>query len=186
LDFMLNGSLLNGLLAISALLLGLAFPLSTLASPALLSVWLIKILGFFILSYLFYMGAVTRARAYGETVKAAFDLYRWDLLKQIGFQQLPKTRKAERELWNKISVQLIYGDHPDRGPLVDYTDAPKEQLPSAHCNPPGPALALSRGVSDCIEKRTSQVVLEIKNLDKEKVASHVVVIDQIPGGYDYL
>jgi hypothetical protein len=81
LDFMLNSSVLSAILAFSALALGLIFPQNTLSSPALLSVWLIKIFAFLLLAYLFYLGR-SRASAWGETVRAPSTSTRWDLLKQ--------------------------------------------------------------------------------------------------------
>jgi hypothetical protein len=185
-DFMVNSSLINGVLAFSALVLGLIYPQNTLGSPSLCVAWFAKLLGFSVLAYLFYLGAISRASAWGETVKAAFDLYRWDLLKQMGYQQLPKTRKAERALWNNISVQLTYGDHPDRGPLLDYSDPSAQKLPSALSATPGLSLTLSRGVSRTADERTLQVVLEVQNPDRQSVASQVVVTDQVPAGYEYV
>jgi hypothetical protein len=51
-------------------------------------------------------------------VRTAFDLYRQDLLKKLGYEDTPKNRAEERALWTAISQQIIYGDPP--------FDAPRE------------------------------------------------------------
>lgn len=184
-DFMLNNSVLNGLLALSMIILGLVYPQDTLTTAPSLATWLLKFSAFTLLAYLFYLGAVSRAGAWGETVKSAFDLYRWDLLEDLGYQQKPQTRKAERDIWNKISIQMLYGDHPDRGPRTDYVYL-STSTPDAVCNDPGKKLKVSRGVSQTQSKRVLTVVLEIQNPHKAEVARDVVVTDQVPEGFDYI
>jgi hypothetical protein len=184
-DFMLNNSVLNGLLALSMIILGLVYPQDTLTTAPSLATWLIKFAAFTLLAYLFYLGAVSRAGAWGETVKSAFDLYRWDLLEDLGYQQKPQTRKAERDIWNKISIQMLYGDHPDRGPRTDYVYH-STSTPNAVCNDPENKLKVSRGVSQTQSKRVLTVVLEIKNPHKAEVVRDVVVTDHLPEGFDYI
>jgi hypothetical protein len=181
LDFMLNSSLLSAILAFAALILGLIFPQNTLASPTMLAAWLVKIGAFFTLAYIFYMNAIPRAEAWGETVKGAFDLYRGDLLKKLGYQQEPKTPLSERDLWNKISRQKIYGDRPAKGPHVDYA---QPTPPFASCV--GPVLSLSRGVAQPDSPNSQQMILQVHNPDEKQVASQVIVIDALPDGFDYL
>jgi hypothetical protein len=184
LDFMLNSSVLSAILAFAALILGLVFPQYTLASPAMLAAWLAKIMAFLFLAYIFYLGAVPRASAWGETVKGAFDLYRWDLLKQLGYQQEPKTPRTERALWKNLSIQMIYGDHPLKGPYIDYAPPVPPATPFAASE--GLALSLSRGAAQPENPHSLQVILQVSNPDEEKIASQVVVTDAIPDGYDYL
>jgi hypothetical protein len=181
LDFMLNSSVLSAILAFAALILGLIFPQNTLTSPAMLAAWLAKIATFLLLAYLFYLSAVPRAAAWGETVKGAFDLYRGDLLKQLGYQQEPKTPPAERALWKKISIQMIYGDQPLKGPHIDYT-----QPTPPFATGKGPPLSLSRGVTQPDNPHSQQVILQVHHPDEEQIASQVVVSDIIPDGFDYL
>ncbi len=186
LDFMLNSAVLSAALAFSALVLGLAFPKNGLSSPAQAGIWLAEILGSLALAGLFYQGAITHAAAWGETVKSAFDLYRWDLLKQMGYQQAPKTRQAERQLWGNIDVQMIYGDHPDRGPLVGYADSPPPALPAIQGQPATAALCVSRGVRIPKHDRRLQVALEAKNPDQSQAVSQVVLTDRAPDGFEYV
>jgi hypothetical protein len=186
-DFMINSSVLNGLLALSTTVLALAYPQNTLGMAASLGIWLVEVALFLLLAYLFYLGAISRAAAWGEIVKSAFDLYRWDLLESMGYQQKPQTRKAERSLWGDISVQMIYGDHPERGPRLDYVDLKTpEPLPTAYGKDTSPGLIISRGVDQPPADQVAQIVLEIKNPDKSVHASEVIVTDLVPDGYDYL
>jgi hypothetical protein len=52
-----------------------------------------------------YRSAVSSATVYAELVRSAFDLYRRDLLKQMGLE-LPPTLPAERALWRNLGSQL--------------------------------------------------------------------------------
>jgi hypothetical protein len=61
--------------------------------------------GSFIISFFLYRTAVKKAVAWGYSFNAAFDLYRRDLLKQLGFQP-PSTLEKEKALWTKI-MQFI-------------------------------------------------------------------------------
>src|SRR5580698_3738196 len=47
------------------------------------------------------------AGQWGELVKAAFDLYRGDLCKQLGFE-LPREIERERRMWAPICRTMIY------------------------------------------------------------------------------
>ena len=40
---------------------------------------------------------------------SAFDLYRLDLLRQLGYMRLPATSTEERPLWEDISRRLVFG-----------------------------------------------------------------------------
>jgi hypothetical protein len=186
LDFMLNSAVLSAILSFSVLVFGLAFPQNTLSTPTVFAIWAIKIFIFLVLAYLFYIGAISRASAWGETVKGAFDLYRWDLLKQMGYHQTPSTLQAERQLWGNISVQMIYGDHPDRGPLARYTDPPPASLPAIWGEPASVTLSINRGMALTEDDRQLQVLLEAKNLENNQPVSQVILIDQVPDGYEYV
>jgi hypothetical protein len=71
------------------------------------------------LAWLTYQSALGSALLYAQQIKAGFDLYRHELLKQVRLE-LPNTPSEEPKLWNKISellyqnirVQLQYKD-PD-------------------------------------------------------------------------
>lgn len=51
--------------------------------------------------------ATSAAIGWGDYVKSAFDLYRFELLDSLGIEA-PKTRNAERELWKKISQAVLF------------------------------------------------------------------------------
>jgi hypothetical protein len=61
----------------------------------------------FIISFFLYRAAVQKAIAWGYIFNAAFDLYRRDLLKQLGFHP-PITIEKEKELWTKIMQFMRY------------------------------------------------------------------------------
>lgn len=81
-DFFLNCSVLGTLLAASLLATGLASKKPFVADESLV-IWLCELILLCVVAYLSYVGAVNRAVAWGAQVKSVFDLYRWDLLKQI-------------------------------------------------------------------------------------------------------
>lgn len=78
----------------------------------------IQLVGFTVfliaLSYVFYQSACTRASWWGELVKSAFDVYRFDLLKQLHVQ-LPAqlSLQEERKLWEQIHWSMKYLRDPD-------------------------------------------------------------------------
>lgn len=54
-----------------------------------------------------YRLATSAAAGFGTYVKAAFDLYRGELAKQLGLE-LPRSAEAEREMWRAVSRMMIY------------------------------------------------------------------------------
>lgn len=63
--------------------------------------------------------ASREAVEWGDMVKSAIDIYRFDLLEKLGFS-IPKTRKKEREIWSKFSQSIIYR-LPDSLPQINKT-----------------------------------------------------------------
>ena len=61
----------------------------------------------FIISYCLYRAAISRAIDWGYVFNTAFDLYRRDLLKKLGFRP-PKDLEKERKLWGKIWDLILY------------------------------------------------------------------------------
>ena len=77
--------------------------------------WLLGLLGAFtsfVISYLLYRAAVLRAIDWGFMFNTAFDLYRRDLLKQLGFRP-PNNIEEERSLWKKILQLILYEESKD-------------------------------------------------------------------------
>ncbi|MBN1922774.1 MAG: hypothetical protein JW892_16110 [Anaerolineae bacterium] len=66
------------------------------------------------LSRLFYVSSFPIVREYGDMIRSCFDLFRFDLLKQLRLP-LPENSKREYELWRAISEFTTIGDY--RGPL---------------------------------------------------------------------
>ena len=172
-DFMLNCSLLSLLLGVLILAAGLTYP-SALSSftPALY--WIVKIVSLALLSYFFYRLSMERAHSWGLLVKSSFDLYRWDLLKQLGYSQQPKHRLDERKLWEEISRQAIYGDRFDKT-FQDYAE-PEPKFPSVESNSKTSKLEITRGIKPDAPNDALIVYLRIKNKDKT-VVKEVTVKD---------
>lgn len=145
-DFMVNCSMLSAVLSLALLITGLLDPTlfypTMWASGRIWLLWLVEILVFAASAYLFYLGSLGRAGAWGALVKGAFDLYRWDLLKQLGYTRMPSTMVEERALWDDISKQLVFGDSPEvRLPEYGGTSA------TARSYPPVVDLEVARGIS---------------------------------------
>ncbi len=58
-----------------------------------------------------YWLAVVSARAWGDYVKSIFDMYRLDLLEQLGITP-PATWDEEREIWENVSRTMMYSFKP--------------------------------------------------------------------------
>ena len=180
-DFMVNSSVLSGVLALVILTTGLAYP-SSLDSLADWLWWSVEVIAFVALAYLLYRGSIGRASAWGSMVKGAFDLYRWDLLKQLGYTLVPKTVSEERALWNTISRQMIYGYPPrDKELPADYAAST-----FARGEPPGADLEIGRGMSKPTPDGAVEVSVRVKNTDAGCVVGNLMVTDAVPDGFAYL
>jgi hypothetical protein len=187
-DFMLNSSALSALLALTILIAGLIYPVR-LASWYLWRSWLpwiIQVIVFSAVSYWFYVMSIGRAAGWGDLVKSAFDLFRWDLLKQLGFKRVPLTMAEERAVWNDIYQQLLYGDTPST-PLADYRSMSSFAMPSAHEGVPNFVyLRVARGVSPPATDGRVTVTLSVKNVDpRRQDAEDIIVTDTLAEGFDY-
>ena len=61
----------------------------------------------FFLAYLLYLSAISAAYSLGEVIKSCFDLYRRDLLVQMGIT-LPESLDEEKRLWDDLAKFIIY------------------------------------------------------------------------------
>ncbi len=68
--------------------------------------WWVVIL-FITLGTIAPLRATSSAREWGDFVKSAFDVYRFNLLESLGIDA-PKDREEERRLWTKYSQAIIY------------------------------------------------------------------------------
>lgn len=64
------------------------------------------VVGLFV-AWLAYEGAIYRAVAWGDLVKAAFDLYLPTLAKSLGYQ-LPKTAEERRAFWHTVGLMMLH------------------------------------------------------------------------------
>jgi uncharacterized repeat protein (TIGR01451 family) len=190
-DFMLNLSLLSAITGLVIIVGGLArFPPSNLFSVAgsmsprwTIAIWVVTLCGFFLLSYVAYLGAISAAGAWGAKVKSAFDLYRNELLKQLGYDRLPPTLKEERDLWDAISLQMIYGDAPwGHDPLAEY----KLLSTFARSRQPYVELETARGITVPEADGTIQVTVQVTNVDRAKrKGQEIIVTDTLPDGFEF-
>lgn len=178
-DFMMNSSLLSAVLSFCILIGGLVYP-APFISPAIAIWWLLKIVSLAVLSYFFYRLSINRANSWGLLVKSAFDLFRWDLLKKLGYSQLPKERNEERKLWTEISRQAIYGDRFDNR-LLDYTDPPA--YPSVRSSSAKARFVITRGVK-AGNNGESLIFVRVRNVHNA-TATAITVWDRLPDDLDF-
>lgn len=131
--FLIHSSLLAYIIGFLALLIGLLNKiLSPLCSYPFMSRWIIKSFcgegfiskGFSVLSsgeyiivgllfvmigYSLYRVAVIAAREFALHIRAGFDLYRFDLLRQLNYK-LPTTLKDEKKVWELLSEYFVAGN----------------------------------------------------------------------------
>lgn len=180
LDFMLNSSLLCGLLALLFGSIRLYYPVG-LVEP---SSWLPALLVFGALltsSYLLYGVSLSRAGAWGELVKGAFDLYRMDLLKALGPWEVPSNQKEETDLWDKISNRIIYSDLTTPPPAYRPATPPPTSAKAAQ---PAPTpLEVARGAVFDLPRNALTIHLDVRNPDPSHKALGVSVQDQLPEGW---
>lgn len=112
-ELMVITSALATVLALVTLVLGplTGVPAATWTSAAIISGLVARIT---------YAAAVRGAVTYGELVRTSFDLYRWDLLRSMGFQP-PQDLPVERALWKAVGQQL-YRRGADNEELIVFGD----------------------------------------------------------------
>ena len=176
-DFMLNASALSVLSAAMLAVIGVMFPLPFVAVSWLVQ-WLLQLVVLIGLAYWFYEGAVSRAIAWGHMVRGAFDLFRLDLLRKLGFAQLPATVRDERRLWRLLSQQIIFGD-TRRVRVPPF--AAGSTFPEAE--PSWLALTVNRSVEVPSADGRQRVHVRVSNNDPSgRAASRVVVVEQLSPG----
>jgi len=180
-DFMLNSSLLSLLLCVLILVAGLLYPAS-LNSLWNAGYWILTIVAFALLAYFFYRLSINRAHAWGLLIKSSFDLYRWELLKKLGYTQQPKHRLEERELWEEISRQAIYGDRFDKR-MLSYNESSPLPFPLLQSETRDPKLEMTRGVKTTGD--ASLVYLRIKNTDATAMVKGITVKDRLSDDLDF-
>ncbi|HEV8430739.1 MAG TPA: hypothetical protein VGQ41_22750 [Pyrinomonadaceae bacterium] len=189
-DFMINVSVLSFLSATVITTAGWYYfpPVSIFrgansAMSSLVLIWVSTVVAFLILGYLAYLGAIERAVNWGAFVRGAFDLYRSELLKQLGYERTGLTLKDERYLWDSISGQLLYGDSPwGRDALVEY----HINKTVVYSDAPFVDLTIARGVERQADGAQT-ITIRIKNIDwQRRTARRVRLIDTLPANFDYV
>lgn len=165
-DFFLNVSFLSAVTSAMLLLIGLAFK-RPFANDLTFAFWTLEVVGLAVASWIFYGISISRAEAWGGLVKGTFDLYRWDLLKQLGYSQKPGTRADEREIWTEISQQVIYHDPVDRPPLP-YVEPVTDDTVLVETTPPGIRLRVAYGMKKSILCGNLNLICQISNIDSKK------------------
>lgn len=72
--------------------------------------WVSVVAGSLVVAYLSYCGAVSAARDYGDQIRTAFDLHRFELLKSLHVP-LPMNRAEECRLWAEVN-EVVRGSEP--------------------------------------------------------------------------
>jgi hypothetical protein len=107
--------------------------------------WIVSIGGSLVLSRSAYRSSLAVAMAFGELVRTAFDLYRHDLIRQMGYT-VPSSLAQERRFWENLVTLLYRGDTKDpqaESDLLVY-DASKEsqEKKEESAQHPWPTIAL--------------------------------------------
>ena len=182
-SFFLNCSFLSALTLAVLLLAGLEFR-RPFCDGLTFSSWALEIVGLALASWLFYIGSVGRAAAWGEIVKSTFDLYRWDLLKQLGHSQKPRTRDAERKIWTAISRQIIYRGIQGSLP-PSYEDPPRDDTVQVETAPKDLRVETAYGGKNTIFGRSIDFTCQITNVDSAR-ADDVTLRLKPKSGWDYV
>ncbi|HLL69939.1 MAG TPA: hypothetical protein VK363_00820 [Pyrinomonadaceae bacterium] len=186
-DFMMNCSVLSALIFVLLLAAGLSNP-STINSPRLFALWLFKLALAAVAARVMYLLSLPQAVAWGQMVKGAFDLYRNELLGQLGYTREKITRKEEWELWDKISLKMIFGDIYET-PLPEYSSPPPPAADPptfARGNPADVKLELTKGGTLQNSRGYVTVVVQVRNTDAKRGVDGVVVTDTLPDGWRYV
>ena len=142
-------------------------------------------------AWLLYRLSLSGAAGWGVLIRGAFDLYRWRLLEQLGFEQRPTDPEEERALWRAISLQMVYGDRQTgrwgRRTRTRYRPVSDPPIPRVTARPRGVALELARGLGSHRTDGGVNVVIEVRNRDpKGRTARDVVVTDEPPADHLYV
>jgi hypothetical protein len=176
-DVSINFSFLLMILAVAITAAGFVYPIPFVAKT-LVVLWVLKISVLALSSYLAYVAAIGRAVEWGGGVRSVFDLYRWDVLKGLGFTVMPADMVTERELWKTISMQISRGDPPDVGPVLRY-DSGTYVLPASN-------LRVTRGLSAPNANRATRTVTASVRNEAQHAVSDITLVETIPQGQQYV
>jgi hypothetical protein len=126
--FLLNSSFLSYCIGLLAFIIGLAglpcqifkgayiCPTVSLSQPFYIRgfvhvsalEYLLVSLVFLIGGYILYIFALPAAEAFGLLIRSGFDMYRFDILRQMN-QRIPRNLDDEKNLWRELSEYIIAG-----------------------------------------------------------------------------
>jgi hypothetical protein len=184
-DFFINSSVLSALLTAVLFVVGCLAtnpktPVSTMIR------WPLETVAAAICAFLFYNGAISQAAAWGAEVKSLFDLYRWDLLKKLGYQQLPENRVDERAVWAAIGKQFQFGDPASRPPLPYKKPEAAAVSTSVSADPADLGTELSCGIESGWWRR-GRYVYQVRNVDLAgRSARSLKLTVVLPNGVAYV
>ncbi len=181
-DFTLNSTVLSAVLSVSLLVLALWAAVVRADADASF-VLLAGVVLFAAASRLLYKAAVVRAVGWGTVTSGAFDLYRWQLLKQLGHHQAPLQKSDEKQLWGSISRHILYGEG------VGYRDLHYGLGTIATARPDGEPndnmlLDVARGITRDSANSGLMITVEVHNTHSQ-TATGITVTDTVLNGYDY-
>lgn len=171
-DVTVHLSFLSLLAALLLLAAGCAYPIP-FVSWTLLWPWLLRILAAGLAAWLLYVASVSRARAWGDTVRAAFDLHRAAVLKDLGIAPLPRDLETERLLWTRISQQIIFGD-PERGPSLRFNA-------TTLVFPDNDDLLVTRGMAPTSKPNVNEITVRVENKGRSD-EQNVRIAETLPDG----
>jgi uncharacterized repeat protein (TIGR01451 family) len=182
-DFMVNCAVLFFL---AALLTATVAWQAGISRPLLLDA-VTRTLFFAGLSIFAYVAATERARSWGSLVKAAVDLYRRALLKQLDYSYTFADAADERQrFWTRLSSLWEFPDLRNFLEKVPFAQGAPVALTSAS-SANGVPLATARGVTTPAGKpyATMTVTLRVQNVG-DKAANDLTVGDPIPPGWSFV
>lgn len=177
-DVTIHLSFLAFLAALLMLAAGCAYPIP-FASLNLLWWWLVRIGVAAAIAWLLYVGSLSRARAWGDLVRGAFDLHRAKVLRDFGISPLPRDLQSERSVWTRLSQQIIFGD-PEGGPALRF-DVATLVLPE------NDDLILTRSITTTTDANVREVSVRVENRGTRnaigvKVIEHLAANAELLGG----
>src|SRR5882724_2134319 len=178
LDFFLNCSFLSAVLIIWMLSTGFIFHVPFVSTRAFW-LWLVELAFFTFLLIWCYQAAIVSAAAWGEQVKGVFDLYRFDLLRSLGYKDVPTTREEERQLWESISTQMLLGD-PEEGSPAPYVRPLNTIVP----DPAGLKIEVASGIKANLNSNLVIFTYRIRNADQGN-AARLELRQALPQGFYY-
>jgi hypothetical protein len=175
-DFMLNCSVLSAVTGALLTAVGLSndHPFRVASGVE----WLPWTASFSILSYLFYLGAINRAAAWGTQVKAAFDLNRLPLLEAMGYKTEISGPEEERTLWEELSYELVFPNTPNL-PKIPYRSGQS----TLTVRPVATILAVSRSIKWETDDKFG-ITVTVENSDPRWLAADAAEWqEKIPKGF---